>query len=64
MLGVEEPDVRCPVWADDVQQLSIEQTRLSGPIGNGPFVKSRGLTDYDIETPLGWKGKSLIAPIE
>ncbi len=58
MMGVEEPDVRSPVWVDDVQQLSIKQTRLSGPIGKGPFVKGVGLTDYEIEPPLGWKGKA------
>ena len=57
MMGVEEPDVRCPVWADDVQQMSIKQTRLWGPIGSGPFVKGIGLVDYEIEPPLGWKGK-------
>ncbi|MEE8577761.1 MAG: pectinesterase family protein, partial [candidate division Zixibacteria bacterium] len=58
MMGVEEPDVRSPVWVDDVEQLSIKQTRLSGPIGKGPFVKGVGLTDYEIEPPLGWKGKA------
>lgn len=58
MLGVEEPDVRCPIWAEDVQQISIKQTRLSGPFKSGPFVKGSGLTDYEIEAPLGWKGKT------
>ena len=58
IMGVEEPDVRCPVWVDDVEQLSIKQTRLFGPIDSGPFVKGVALTDYKIETPLGWKGKT------
>ncbi|MBN2377643.1 MAG: glycoside hydrolase family 28 protein [Sedimentisphaerales bacterium] len=57
MLGVDEPDVRCPIWADDVQQLSIRQTRISGPIISGPFVKGIGLTEYDVEKPLLWTGK-------
>ncbi len=58
VMGTEEYDVRCPIWVDDVQHISIKQTRLLGMFDSGLFVRGFSLTDYEIEPPLGWKGKA------
>lgn len=51
------PDERVPIWADDVQHMSIRQTRLSGELHASPLVGDTDLTDYDIEPPPGWPGQ-------
>jgi len=57
VLGTSVRDERSAIWADDVQQLSIGQCRLSGWVDGTAFVNSIALKDYKIETPLGWNGK-------
>lgn len=56
-LATAASDDRAPIWADDVQRVSIKQTRLPGEPGTGPFVKGIDMIECDIEPPLGWRGK-------
>jgi hypothetical protein len=57
VLGVKEPDERVPVMADDVSDLQISGTRLSGNFTAIPFVKGKDLKQYEIEKPTGRTGK-------
>lgn len=57
VLGVENPDVRVPVMANDVSNLQIAGIRLSGPFKSIPLIKGKNLKVYEVEKPLGWKGQ-------
>jgi hypothetical protein len=43
--------------ADDVSDLQISGTRLSGNFTAIPFVKGKDLKQYEIEKPTGRTGK-------
>jgi len=58
VFGVENPDVRVPVMANDVTNLQIAGIRLSGPFKSIPLIKGKSLSVYEVEKPLGWKGQS------
>ncbi len=57
MLGTEKPDVRTPIVVEDVTLLRIRGTQLITPSIAKSFVVAKKLQKYDIEKPLGWKGK-------
>jgi hypothetical protein len=57
VFGIEKPDERVPVIADDVSGLQISVSRLSGFVNFVPFVKGRSLKEFNIEKPQGWHGK-------
>lgn len=57
VFGVESSDVRVPIMVDDVSDLQISGVRLSGPFKSTALVKGKNLRKYEIEKPLGWKGK-------
>ncbi len=65
VLGVEAPDERVPVVADDVSFLQISGSRLYGDFTSTPFVKGKSMKQYKIDKPIGWKGndKNLIEVI-
>jgi hypothetical protein len=54
--GVDNADERVPVLADDVSDLQISGTRLSGPYRTGTFVRGINLSTFEVEKPVGWKG--------
>lgn len=58
VFGVETPDVRVPIVTDDVANLQISGVRLSGPFKSIPLVEGKNLQVYEVEKPLGWKGKN------
>ncbi len=60
MFGVDNPDGRVPVLADDVSDLQISGTRLSGPYRSGTFVRGINLKTFDVEKPVGWKGSKWV----
>ena len=57
VVGAEEEDVRAPIWVDDVKNLLISNTRLSGGVQREVFVKGVNLSGYKVDKPLGFKGK-------
>lgn len=57
VFGVEDPDERVPVVADDVSGLQVSGVRLAGPFSSKVFVEGKNLSMLDVEQPLGWKGK-------
>ena len=52
VFGVEKPDVRIPVVADDVKSLQIAGARLSGPFKSVSFFKGKNIQFYKVEKPL------------
>jgi hypothetical protein len=57
VLGVEDPDERVPIVADDVSNLRITRSRLLGyNSGSIPFIKGKDMSKSNIEKPLGWQG--------
>jgi hypothetical protein len=56
-IGLQAPDVRVPIIAEDVTGLRLEGCRLDNAIDSKPFVIAKGIEDYLIKKPLGWSGK-------
>ena len=54
-LKTESPDVRLPIIVDDVVGLQIKDVQWPQGDGSKPLVKGKGVKNYDIEAPLGWK---------
>ena len=66
MLGVEKPDCRVPITADDVTGLQIRGSQLANSMDSMPFVIGKSLNEYNIEKPLNWngEGKNLVEILE
>ncbi len=60
VFGVEDPDIRVPVVADDVSGLQVSGVRLAGPFNSKVFVEGKDMTMYEVDKPLGWKGKTRV----
>ena len=58
MLGLNSPDVRVPIMANDVNGLQITNTVLSTPVVDKPFLVGNKLINYKIDKPLGWSSKN------
>ncbi len=58
--GVNKEDNRAPVFVDDVSGLQISNIRLSENHKATEFICGKNLTNFDIEKPLGWKGRKWI----
>ena len=56
VVGTDEKDVRAPVWVEDVKNILVANTRLSGGVQSNVFVKGVNLSNYSIEKPLGFTG--------
>jgi len=56
LFGVDEPDVRPPVVAEDVKGLAVTGSAVTGPFTSPYFLKGSSLSDYRVEKPAGWKG--------
>ena len=54
VIGVENKDERTPIWAEDVSNVIISNTRLIGDIQSKWFVIGKDISNYSIEKPLGW----------
>ena len=59
VLGVDKPDARPPLWAEDVHGLSVSGSRVVGTLKKGPFLRGSNLSDWCVDKPLGWPGKAL-----
>ncbi len=56
VVGAEANDVRPAIWVEDVKNILVKNTRLSGGIQTKVFVKGKGLSNYIIDKPLGYTG--------
>jgi len=63
IIGIENQDNRVPIWVEDVTNLLISDSRVSGVFTAGSFVKGKKLTQYKIEKPLGWNGKGNLVQV-
>ncbi len=55
-MGVQNPDARWPLWADDVQGLEIRGVRWTGPTSAKAFLAARQTSEIQIDSPPGWNG--------
>ncbi len=54
-LHLTEADDRAPIWADDVQDMRITQSWITGDVNKDkPFVLMRDVENNDIEKPHQW----------
>jgi hypothetical protein len=60
MLGVKDSDCRPPIMAEDVAGLQIKACQLHNPDTSVPFLIGKSVSCYDIEKPVGWKGKDFV----
>jgi hypothetical protein len=58
VFGVKEKDARVPLVAEDVKELRVTRTRLSGRYTPESFLKGKSLKNYQIAKPLGWEGEA------
>ncbi len=64
VIGSVKKDSRVPVWVEDVRNLMISDSRLSGGINTRiAFVKGKRLTNFIIDKPVGWKGKGKLVEL-
>jgi len=61
IFGVDEEDDRAPVVVDDVSGLQISNIKLSEHHKATALIHGKYLTNFDIEKPLGWKGRKWIS---
>lgn len=59
ILGSQKEEIRVPIMGQDIEGLSIRQTRVQQTMKSKIFFKGEKVTVYDIEKPLGWKYKIL-----
>ena len=55
VMGVEQPDARYPLWAEDVQGMNITGCTVTGPVSKDTFLHGSNLSNYKVDKPLGWK---------
>lgn len=55
LFGVDEPDVRPPVVAEDVNGLIVTGSAVSGPFTSPYFMAGNSLGEYRVEKPSGLK---------
>ena len=57
--GIGKPDIRIPIMAEDVDNLQIKTSLVTGESSVKPFVIGKLLKEYRLEKPVGWKGKTI-----
>jgi len=55
-ITTDDTDVRAPFYADDVDGLTINNSRASIPNYEGVFLSGRHVTNWHIQNPAIWKG--------
>ena len=58
-IGVQNPDDRPPICAEDVHNFTITNSRTFGPVKKDAFLKAKNISAYDIEKPLNWQGDAV-----
>lgn len=57
VITTQNPDVRPPLWADDVDRLTIDNLRVNLPEYSGELISGKQVKNLKLEKPNGWKGK-------
>jgi len=57
LMGSDAIDPRVPIIANDVEGLSIKNTRVTKNNTSDTFFQGKDVTVFDVEKPLGWKAK-------
>lgn len=55
LMGSDATDPRVPIIANDVEGLSIKNTRVTKNNTSDTFFLGKDVKDIEVEKPLGWK---------